>query len=131
MDAHGAPLVLQSDNGSALQSDDFGRLLAERKITWLPSPPRTPRYNGGCLESAKQESETSSTTSGRPSSVARPLNHHPEVHFSITKIQKTGQDFARGTGTVRIHIVCSSPETAVWFQKSTNCKDLSGKVITV
>ena len=48
MQAHGAPLVLKSDNGSAFQSEDFGRLLAERKITWLPSPPRTPRYNGGC-----------------------------------------------------------------------------------
>ena len=48
IDQHGPPLVLKSDNGSAFISEDFGRLLAEREIAWLPSPPRTPWYNGGC-----------------------------------------------------------------------------------
>ena len=45
---HGPPLVLKSDNGSAFGSGDFGRMLDEHSITWLPSPPCTPWYNGAC-----------------------------------------------------------------------------------
>jgi len=45
---HGAPLVLKSDNGSAFKDKDMLKLLAEHDIVWLPSPPRTPWYNGGC-----------------------------------------------------------------------------------
>jgi transposase InsO family protein len=46
--AHGPPLVLKSDNGSAFKSWEFGEMLYEHEIAWLPSPPRCPRYNGGC-----------------------------------------------------------------------------------
>ncbi len=45
---HGAPLVLKSDNGSAFQSRAWERLLAKWQVIPLYSPPRTPRYNGGC-----------------------------------------------------------------------------------
>jgi transposase InsO family protein len=45
---HGPPLVLKSDNGSAFKSGEFQSMLAAYNVTWLPSPPRTPRYNGGC-----------------------------------------------------------------------------------
>jgi transposase InsO family protein len=48
IDRHGPPLVLKSDNGSAFQSTEFGELLAGQEIVWLPSPARTPRYNGSC-----------------------------------------------------------------------------------
>jgi transposase InsO family protein len=39
---------LKSHNGSAFKSEDFGEVLAGHGITWLPSPPCTPRYHGGC-----------------------------------------------------------------------------------
>ncbi len=42
------PLVLKSDNGSAFQSRAWERLLAKWQVIPLYSPPRTPRYNGGC-----------------------------------------------------------------------------------
>jgi transposase InsO family protein len=45
---HGPPLVLKSDNGSAFQSDAFQAMLLRYGVAWLPSPPRMPRYNGGC-----------------------------------------------------------------------------------
>jgi transposase InsO family protein len=45
---HGAPLVLKSDNGSAFKSELFQQLLIQHNVVWLPSPPRTPRYNGAC-----------------------------------------------------------------------------------
>jgi transposase InsO family protein len=48
IDRHGPPLVLKSDNGSAFVGEGFRRMLAEKEITWLPSPPQTPSYNGSC-----------------------------------------------------------------------------------
>ena len=48
IEMHGPPLVIKSDNGSAFKDVDLQRLLDEHAITWLPSPPRMPWYNGGC-----------------------------------------------------------------------------------
>jgi len=45
---YGPPLVIKSDNGSAFKSEELSRLLAKYRIVWLPSPPKTPWYNGGC-----------------------------------------------------------------------------------
>lgn len=45
---HGPPLILKSDNGSAFKGQRLQELLATHDIVWLPSPPQTPRYNGGC-----------------------------------------------------------------------------------
>jgi transposase len=42
---HGPPLVLKSDNGSAFKADVL-TLLHDWQVIPLPSPPRTPRYNG-------------------------------------------------------------------------------------
>jgi len=43
---HGAPLVLKSDNGSALVCEDVSRLLRQKKVKKLLSPPGYPCYNG-------------------------------------------------------------------------------------
>ncbi len=48
IDEYGPPLVIKSDNGPAFKSAELARLLSERRIVWLPSPPRTPWYNGSC-----------------------------------------------------------------------------------
>lgn len=45
---HGAPLIIKSDNGSAFKSHELSELLDKHRIVWLPSPPRTPQYNGSC-----------------------------------------------------------------------------------
>lgn len=45
---YGPPLVLKSDNGSPFISGELAALLATHHVVWLPSPPKTPRYNGGC-----------------------------------------------------------------------------------
>ena len=45
---HGAPLLIKSDNGSAFRSELGQDLLADHGVIWLPSPVRTPRYNGSC-----------------------------------------------------------------------------------
>jgi transposase InsO family protein len=45
---HGPPLVLKSDNGSAFRSELVQDLMHQHRIVWLPSPVRTPRYNGSC-----------------------------------------------------------------------------------
>ena len=45
---HGPPLVIKSDNGSPFISDELASMLARHRIIWLPSPPKTPRYNGSC-----------------------------------------------------------------------------------
>ncbi len=42
---YGPPLVLKSDNGSAFKGDVVS-LLDDWQVTPLPSPPKTPRYNG-------------------------------------------------------------------------------------
>jgi hypothetical protein len=43
----GPPLVLKSDNGSAFKAE-VRALLDDWRVIPLPSPPRTPRYNGSC-----------------------------------------------------------------------------------
>lgn len=48
IDRYGPPLVLKSDNGSAFISKNFSAMLDAFSIAWLPSPPRSPWYNGGC-----------------------------------------------------------------------------------
>jgi transposase InsO family protein len=48
IEQHGPPLVIKSDNGSAFKSQTLGEFLAARGVTWLPSPPVTPCYNGSC-----------------------------------------------------------------------------------
>jgi transposase InsO family protein len=45
---HGPPLVIKSDNGPAFKDHDFAALLLRHRVVPLPSPPRTPRYNGSC-----------------------------------------------------------------------------------
>ena len=45
---HGSPLLIKSDNGSAFRSELVQDLLADHHVVWLPSPVRTPRYNGSC-----------------------------------------------------------------------------------
>jgi transposase InsO family protein len=45
---HGPPLLIKSDNGSAFRSQRVQDLLADHHVIWLPSPVRTPRYNGSC-----------------------------------------------------------------------------------
>lgn len=44
--AFGPPLVLKTDNGSHFIAGAVLDLLDEASVTLLPSPPRTPRYNG-------------------------------------------------------------------------------------
>ena len=46
--AHGQPLVIKVDNGSAFRADDTKHLLAAADVLPLYSPPGTPRYNGCC-----------------------------------------------------------------------------------
>lgn len=46
--AHGAPLVLKMDNGSAFIAGGFRSLLEVYGVTALYSPPHWPRYNGAC-----------------------------------------------------------------------------------
>jgi transposase InsO family protein len=46
--AHGAPLVLKSDNGSPFTADLTVALLAAYDVVPLLSPPYTPSYNGAC-----------------------------------------------------------------------------------
>ncbi len=48
LEKHGPPLIIKSDNGSAFKSREMAKLLKTRRIVWLPSPPVTPWYNGGC-----------------------------------------------------------------------------------
>jgi transposase InsO family protein len=45
---YGPPLLLKSDNGSAFKGEEVQDLLDGHDVVWLPSPPRTPRYNGSC-----------------------------------------------------------------------------------
>ena len=46
--AYGRPLLLKSDNGSAFKAGESRDFLAEHGVLLLPSPPRTPTYNGAC-----------------------------------------------------------------------------------
>lgn len=47
-EVHGAPLILKSDNGSALIAVEVELQLAEYGVLHLRSPVRMPRYNGAC-----------------------------------------------------------------------------------
>ncbi len=68
MQAHGAPLVLKSDNGSAFISDDWSRLLRHWHVTALYSPARHPQFNGSIesgIGAMKVRTEMLSITHGR------------------------------------------------------------------
>jgi hypothetical protein len=43
---HGVPLVIKGDNGSPIASEEVRAFLDSRGVWFLPSPPRTPNYNG-------------------------------------------------------------------------------------
>ena len=45
---HGVPLVIKSDNGSALAAEEVEELLEARGVRHLLSPPGLPSYNGAC-----------------------------------------------------------------------------------
>jgi transposase InsO family protein len=45
---HGPPLVLKTDNGSAFIAEHTCGLLKSQSVLHLPSPARTPQYNGSC-----------------------------------------------------------------------------------
>lgn len=65
---HGPPLVLKSDNGSAIVSQTCGKWLNGWGITSLFSPVRMPRYNGACeagIGAAKVRTEQSAAHHNR------------------------------------------------------------------
>ncbi len=67
--AHGAPLVLKIDNGSAFRADDFLAFLGQFGVTALFSPAYTPQYNGAIeagIGSLKTRTERHATYHGRP-----------------------------------------------------------------
>jgi transposase InsO family protein len=67
--AHGAPLVLKSDNGSAFVAGEIEPLLASWGVCALFSPPHTPRYNGSCeagIGSMKVRTHHQAAAAGRP-----------------------------------------------------------------
>jgi transposase InsO family protein len=67
--AHGAPLVLKSDNGSAFAAAEIEPLLASWGVCALFSPPHTPRYNGSCeagIGSMKVRTHHQAAAAGRP-----------------------------------------------------------------
>jgi transposase InsO family protein len=67
--AHGAPLVLKSDNGSAFIADHVRRLLNDWQVWHLRSPPDLPEYNGACeagIGSMKTRTHHQGAHSGRP-----------------------------------------------------------------
>lgn len=66
--AHGPPLVLKSDNGSAFLSAEFGTWLDRWQIVPLLSPVRMPRFNGACeagIGAAKRRTEYLAARHGR------------------------------------------------------------------
>jgi transposase InsO family protein len=66
---HGPPLVLKSDNGSALISDQTQQLLADWQVWHLRSPPDLPEYNGACeagIGSMKTRTHHQACQGGRP-----------------------------------------------------------------
>lgn len=67
--AHGAPLVLKSDNGSPFTAERTVALLAAYDVVPLLSPPYTPRYNGACeagIGSLKARTHHRAALDGRP-----------------------------------------------------------------
>jgi transposase InsO family protein len=66
---HGAPLVIKSDNGSALTNKEVSELLEEKKIKKLLSPPGYPWYNGAIeagIGSMKTRAHHESARNNRP-----------------------------------------------------------------
>ena len=66
--AHGPPLVLKSDNGSAFTGQIMGDWLARWQIIPLLSPVRMPRFNGACeagIGAAKRRTEQLACHHGR------------------------------------------------------------------
>jgi transposase InsO family protein len=66
--AHGPPLVLKSDNGSAFISDAMSDWLERWGIVSLLSPVRMPRFNGACeagIGAAKRRTEYLAAKQGR------------------------------------------------------------------
>lgn len=66
--AHGPPLVLKSDNGSAFVSAEFTAWLTRWQIVPLLSPVRMPRFNGACeagIGAAKRRTEYLALRQGR------------------------------------------------------------------
>lgn len=66
---HGAPLVIKSDNGSALLTPKTDQLLARCGVKRLLSPPALPRYNGACeagIGSLKTRAHHIAARNGRP-----------------------------------------------------------------
>lgn len=66
---HGAPLVLKSDNGSALTAGEVTARLRTWGTVALVSPPATPRYNGACeagIGGLKTRAHHESVRCGRP-----------------------------------------------------------------
>jgi transposase InsO family protein len=66
---HGPPLVVKSDNGSALVADEVERFLERRGVCHLLSPPRLPSYNGACeagIGSLKTRAHHESARNDRP-----------------------------------------------------------------
>lgn len=67
--AHGAPLVLKTDNGSNVAEAQVRELLARAGIMHLRSPARTPRYNGAVeagIGSIKVRLHHIAAANGRP-----------------------------------------------------------------
>jgi len=67
--AHGAPLVLKTDNGSAFRAQHAQEFLRGCGVTSLFSPPRLPRYNGAIeagIGSLKTRIERQATHQGHP-----------------------------------------------------------------
>ncbi|MBL9149570.1 MAG: transposase family protein [Phycisphaerae bacterium] len=67
--AHGAPLVLKTDNGSNVAEAEVREALAAMGIAHLRSPPGTPRYNGSVeagIGSLKARLRAIASARGRP-----------------------------------------------------------------
>lgn len=67
--AHGAALVIKSDNGSAFISEEFAALLQRWHVWQLYSPARMPRYKGSCeagIGSMRTRSHHHAARNGRP-----------------------------------------------------------------
>ncbi len=67
--AHGAPLVLKSDNGSTFTAEVFQKLAEEFTVELLFSPPGFPRYNGAIeagIGSLKTRTQASAARHGHP-----------------------------------------------------------------
>jgi hypothetical protein len=67
--AHGAPLVLKSDNVSAFIADQLQAALVAWQVLYLRTPPDYPEYNGACevgIGSMKTRTHHQAARRGRP-----------------------------------------------------------------